>query len=84
MSGTLLRASATYCVGITERSDGNDLPHSQTAYRLDKRSGYALVRIIEKRNLLSKKVVCFKYGRTVSAKVSKLQYQTKTTERFRD
>ena len=27
-----------------------------------------------------KKVVCFKYGRTVSAKTIKLHYQTKTSE----
>ena len=47
---TLLRASATYCVGVAERSGGNDLPRSQTPYLYAafKRSGYALARTIEK------------------------------------
>ena len=37
--GTLLRAIATYCIGIAERS-----------YLLGKGFGYALKRTIEKRN----------------------------------
>ena len=32
LCGTLLRESATYCVGVTECSEDNALPHSQTPY----------------------------------------------------
>ena len=32
MRGTLLKVSATYCVGIVERSRDNELPRSQTPY----------------------------------------------------
>ena len=59
MCGTVLRASAMYCLGVAECSGGtgNDLLHSQTPYLkmlLGTGSGYALERTIEKQNKLEK------------------------------
>ena len=77
---------AMHCVGIAEHSGGNDLQHSQTTYLnlLGKVSGYALVRTLKSETCFPKKVVCFKYERTVSEKAIKLQYQTKTAESLRN
>ena len=58
------------------------LPHCQTNI-LGKATGYALARTIEKRTCFLKKVVSFKYGKTVSVRAIKLQYQEKTAGNFR-
>ena len=65
----IYRASATHCAGVLWC---NDLPRSQTSV-LGKGSSYTLARTtIEKRNVLFKGS---KYGKTVSARAIKLQYQ---------
>ena len=80
-------ASAAYCAGVAERSGGNDLPISQTSYinvALRYRMDLAmLAQTMKSETCFLKKVVSFKYGKTVSAKAIKLQYQMKTEESFR-
>ena len=75
MHGTLLKASATNCVGIAERSSGNDLPRSQTHY-LNVVCGYALARTIEARNLLSTESCLFQIWE-ISFSRSNFKYNTR-------
>ena len=69
----------TYRAGVAEHSGGNDLLRSHTPY-LNVVIGLKDLAMRWREQLKSetcslKKVVCFKYVRTVSAKAIKLQYQ---------